>query len=87
MLRISLPEYADGTLTAYMVFTGKHKGTSFAGTDPQKCRCAECEGALQFAIVPFSITCIKTISGILEVILYPIGIFLKKIIDFIPDKV
>ena len=26
MLRIPLPEYADGTLTAYMVFTVRHEG-------------------------------------------------------------
>ena len=41
MLRIPLPEYADGTLTAYMVFTNRTRETqTFAGTDPQKYRCA-----------------------------------------------
>ena len=41
MLRIPLPEYADGTLTTYMVFTNRTRETqTFAGTDPQKYRCA-----------------------------------------------
>ena len=32
MLRIPLPEYANGTLTAYMVFTVLHEGdTTFCG--------------------------------------------------------
>ena len=41
MLRIPLPEYADGTLTAYMVFTNRTRETqTVAGTGPQKYRCA-----------------------------------------------
>ena len=41
MLRIPLPEYADGTLTAYMVFTNRTRETqTFAGIDLQKYRCA-----------------------------------------------